>query len=94
MTLLEKNEMIGPPLNDNSIREAVLNVFNKYGFGPFDLEAMIHFAIREFVVTPFNYINLKGAIRNYIVVNFECRRGSLRSGNELNLRRVVVYYNE
>ena len=86
--------MYAPPVNDSSIHEAVTNVFRRFGFGPFDMEAVIHFAMKEFDVSPFNFVSISQHIRTYISTNFECRRGSLIGAGELSLRRVLVYYRE
>lgn len=86
--------MCAPPVNDLSVHEAVTNVFRRFGFGPFDMESVIHFAMREFDVTPFNFLTVNHTIRTYITSNFECRRGSLIGAGELSLRRVLVYYRE
>lgn len=83
-----------PQLNAQLIHKAVVDVFKKYGFGPFDIEAIIHFAIVHFEPTPFTYLFLSNQIRSYIVSNFECRRGSLKLGHELSLHRMLVYYRE
>lgn len=86
--------MCAPPVNDGSIHEAVTNVFRRFGFGPFDMESVIHFAMREFDVTPFNFVSIYTMIRAYISVHFECRKGSLMNAGELSIRRVLVYYRE
>lgn len=81
-------------LSEQLIHKAVVDVFKTHGFGPFDLEAIIHFAVTRFEPTPFTYLVLEKQIRSYVVVNFECRRGSLRLGSELSLHRTLVYYRE
>jgi len=82
------------PINTDSIQTAIRNVFQLYGFGPLDLEAVVAFASREFDVTPFTYPEISSMIRSYIMNHFECRRGSLRGAGELTIRRVLVYYRE
>lgn len=81
-------------LSEQLIHKAVVDVFKKYGFGPFDIEAIIHFAVTPFEPTPFTYLVMTNQIRSYVVVNFECRRGSLKLGHELSLHRTLVYYRE
>ena len=80
--------------SEQLIHKAVVDVFKKHGFGPFDLEAIIHFTVSRFEPTPFSYLGLANRIREYVVLHFECRKGSLRLGNELSLHRTLVYYRE
>ncbi len=91
---LRENLIVGPQLNDTTIHEAVRNVFRRFGFGPFDMEAIVYFVLRDFEVSPFTYIGTARVIREHIANNFECRRGSLMNAGELNLRRILVYYRE
>jgi hypothetical protein len=81
-------------LSEQLIHKAVVDVFKKHGFGPFDLEAIIHFAVVPFEPTPFTYLVLANRVREYIVVHFECRKGSLKLGKEMSLHRTLVYYRE
>ncbi len=81
-------------LSDKAMKGAVVDVFKTYGFGPFDLEAVIHFAIARFEPNPFTYLVLHNQLQVYIITNFQCRPGSLKSVNEMNLRRTLVYYEE
>lgn len=81
-------------LCEENIQLAVRNVFKAYGFGPFDLEAVIAFACRNLDVTPFTYPEVSRVLRDYITAHFECRPGSLRGTGELTFRRMLVYYRE
>lgn len=81
-------------ISDRAVRAAVIDVFKTFGFGPFDLDAVVHFALARFEPTPFTYPKLQNQIRTYIMANFECRPGSLRSVNDVSLRRTLVYYEE
>jgi hypothetical protein len=83
-----------PQINTQLMHKAVVDVFQKHGFGPFDLEAIIHFAVTHFEPTPFTYLIVANQLRTYVVSNFECRKGSLRLGHELSLHRTLVYYRE
>lgn len=81
-------------LSEKNMHDAIVGIFHSYGFGPFDMEAVIFLAMESFEVTPFTYLSVYQSFRNYIVSTFECRKGSLISAGELKLTRTLVYYRE
>jgi len=83
-----------PNMDDEHIQRALVGVFKKYGFGPHDMDAIIHFAMASFEVNAYNYLVVYQALKQHLIRNFDTRHGSMCRVGELVMRRSVVFYTD
>lgn len=74
------------------LHEAIMRVFNTYGDGPFNLEALIHLAMHDLDVNPTNYPRIYDRVKNYIINHFEVVQGSLIPQGQVTLRNVLISF--
>ena len=62
----------------------------RFGNTGMDLEALIHFTLQNFDVTPINYEAMYKTVRAHVLKNFAIEQGQSIRLNEFSMRRITV----
>jgi hypothetical protein len=71
-------------------QEVILGVFKRWGLNAIDLEALIHFCLQAFEVSPDNYETMHKTVKAHVLKNFAIHQGSQLRLNEVSMRRITV----
>ncbi len=74
-----------------SLYERAWKFFDKFGPGPFELEAIVHFIVRGLDVTPYQYTEVARTVRDYIMENYRIEQGEFRPRTDMFIRVIKVY---
>lgn len=74
----------------NRMQEVVLATFKRFRLNAIDLEALIHFTLQAFEVTPLNYEEMHKTVKAHILKNFAIHQGSQLRLSEVSMRRITV----
>lgn len=72
------------------LHDTILKFFETWGDGPFEMEAICFFVLKEMAITPYDHATVNLAVKHYIIENFKITQGRLRSPQNVHLRYLMV----
>jgi len=75
---------------NHRIQETILGIFRRFDCDSMDMEALIHFVLHGFNVTPSTYEEMQKTVKAHILKNFAIHQGSNLRLSDVSMRRVTV----
>ncbi len=72
------------------IQEVILGIFRRFNVSSIDLDALVHFVLREFIIGPETFEHMAKTVKAHVFKNFAIHQGAPLRLTEVHVRRITV----